>query len=124
MINPQQLIHDLTLLGRAFGSVSRGSNRSAIEKILNDASEQSFLNNPWFIPSFVRFAFSAWANALEEEKIAKWINEYNTGDDRVKEPATVGLIMAGNIPMVGFHDLICVLASGHRARHGSDEPGQ
>ncbi|NTV82675.1 MAG: acyl-CoA reductase [Bacteroidales bacterium] len=115
MINPQQLIHDLTFLGRAFGDVSQGSNQSEIEKILNDASEQSFLNNPWFIPSFVRFAFSAWANALKEEKIAKWINEYTIGDDRVKEPARVGLIMAGNIPMVGFHDLICVLASGNHA---------
>jgi hypothetical protein len=115
MINPKQLIHDLTHLGRVFGSVSQGSNRSADEKILNDAIEQSFLHNPWFIPSFVRFAFSAWANALQEEKITKWINTYNPGDDRVKEPATIGLIMAGNIPMVGFHDLICVLASGNRA---------
>jgi hypothetical protein len=49
---------------------------------------------------------------LDPEVLKKWLSPY-----QLKAPAqvrTVGLVMAGNIPLVGFHDLLCVLASGHR----------
>ena len=49
---------------------------------------------------------------LEESKLIKWFSKYPTQKTKIKK---IGLIMAGNIPMVGFHDLLCVLISGHRA---------
>ena len=55
MINSEKTIHDLTRLGRVFESVIQGSDHSANDKMLNVAIEQAYLNNPWFIPSFVRF---------------------------------------------------------------------
>ena len=66
--------------------------------------------NGWFTKDSVIAAFSAWSNSLSSEKIDKWLNDYNFGTDN---PKKVGVIMAGNIPMVGLHDSLCVLLSGH-----------
>ena len=120
MISTGQLIKDLSLLGKAFGRASGEpgtivQDQDKSQEIFQEAVEQAYLYNPWFIPSFVRFGFSAWAGALQEEKLARWIDNYDLEEDRRKEPATIGIIMAGNIPMVGFHDLVSVLASGNRA---------
>jgi hypothetical protein len=115
MISKEKIINDLALLGRAFGMVSDGSVQQSGpgHEILATALNGAFLNNPWFLPDFTRFAFTAWAQALKEDKIKKWLSAYDcTGK---KEMQTVGLIMAGNIPMVGLHDLLCVLTSGNRA---------
>jgi hypothetical protein len=83
--------------------------------VLVGAIEKSYHHNPWFIPQFVRFAFDAWAQALTEEKVVKWLNTYNIEKKISKEPRHVGIVMAGNIPMVGLHDMVCVLASGNHA---------
>jgi hypothetical protein len=71
--------------------------------------------NPWFIPEFVQYSLKAWGIALEPEKIEKWLSGYTGKTASSKSPKTVGLVMAGNLPMVGLHDLLCVLASGNRA---------
>lgn len=93
---------------------SLGDNKPPSPSVLTGVIENS-LTNPWFIPSFVRFAFNAWAEALQEEKVRKWLHKYQAGVHKKENPASVGIVMAGNIPMVGLHDLLCVLASGHRA---------
>ena len=117
MISKVNIINDLTFLGKIFHQASdnEGKGTGPELDIFNDAKEKSFLNNPWFIPSFVKFTFSAWAYALKAGKVEKWLADYGLKDDQGKKPRTVGIIMAGNIPMVGFHDLLCVLASGNRA---------
>ncbi len=77
-----------------------------------DLFSEARIKNNWFIPEFIEKSGESLAHMLSEASISEWI-------DRISLPETsreVGLIMAGNIPMVGFHDLICVLASGHRAR--------
>jgi len=120
MIHPDQLIHRLSDLGNEFLKPSLQQDIKKEEKLSNssilaETIENSCYNNPWFIPSFVRFAFSAWAEALQREKVEKWSRRYFPGKNEYGVPAKVGIIMAGNIPMVGLHDLICVLASGHHA---------
>ncbi len=70
-------------------------------------------SNPWFTPDNVRLALSNWVEALSTEKIKKWLSSYNVPDNT--KPKNVGIIMAGNIPLVGLHDLLSVLTSGHRA---------
>jgi hypothetical protein len=117
---PEQIIHDFSALGSEFLKVSRQDVlhpevEASPGSSLSFETENSCLYNPWFIPSFVRFAYGAWAEALQEDKVAKWISKYTKKNERKKAPVSVGIIMAGNIPMVGLHDLICVLASGHHA---------
>jgi len=68
--------------------------------------------NEWFVPAFIKIALQAISLMLEENKLIKWLSGYPVQDTVMKD---IGLVMAGNIPMVGFHDLICVLLSGNRA---------
>ncbi|MES2484932.1 MAG: acyl-CoA reductase [Bacteroidota bacterium] len=67
-------------------------------------------HNRWFTQEQVYFAAEQWAEALTPENLDNWLNSYNL--DNV-QPKTVGLILAGNIPLVGFHDFISVLVAGH-----------
>lgn len=71
------------------------------------------LSNPWFTPENVRLALSSLGNALMPEKLDRWLSAYPELDEE-REPVTIGVVMAGNIPMTGFHDLLCVLITGNR----------
>ena len=120
MIKPDRIIKDFALLGNKFDLALKGTDQEGLDKIetynlLSKAIEQSYYNNPWFIPRFVRHSFSAWAQALKKDKIESWISKYKWEKYSLKKPVNVAIIMAGNIPMVGLHDLLCVLASGNRA---------
>lgn len=68
-------------------------------------------HNGWFTPEQVYFAVHSWAKALSEDNLDKWLSNYNFSEFN---PKTVGLILAGNIPLVGFHDFLSVLISGHK----------
>lgn len=70
-------------------------------------------SNPWFTPENVRTALTTTGNALTHDKLTRWLSGYPGIGDK-HEPVTVGVVMAGNIPMVGFHDLLCVLITGNR----------
>ncbi len=68
--------------------------------------------NAWFDAGSVAQAFTGVAAMLEKEKLEKWTQAYDLNPE---VPKIVGIIMAGNIPLVGFHDLLTVLLSGHLA---------
>ncbi|AYA36548.1 acyl-CoA reductase [Hymenobacter oligotrophus] len=68
-------------------------------------------HNPWFDEASVRAAVQGVAYLLEENALREWAARYPA--EPLGEPRRVGVVMAGNIPMVGFHDLLCVLVSGH-----------
>ena len=67
--------------------------------------------NGWFTPEQVYFAVESWAKALREDNLNKWLSAYDLSEVK---PRTVGLILAGNIPLVGFHDFLSVLITGHK----------
>jgi len=67
-------------------------------------------HNGWYTPGQVYFAVQSWAEALTEENLTQWLSRY---DLKTVESKTVGLILAGNIPLVGFHDFLSVLITGH-----------
>jgi len=67
-------------------------------------------HNGWYTTEQVYFAIQSWAKALTEENINKWTSSYHF---TISEPKTIALILAGNIPLVGFHDFISVLLAGH-----------
>lgn len=71
------------------------------------------VKNPWFTPENVRMAVKAIAGELTAENLVSWTSSYPSLNEQV-EPRNIAVIMAGNIPAVGFHDMLSVLISGHR----------
>lgn len=67
--------------------------------------------NGWFTKENVLFAIENWSEALQKDNLLKWTSEYSFDK---QTPKTVAIIMAGNIPLVGFHDFLSVLISGHK----------
>ena len=79
------------------------------------AKQKAFFQNGWFIPEFVELATKNIAGKfLTEGELAKWTAHYQI-QTSVPFPKNIGIVMAGNIPMVGFHDLLSVFVSGHKA---------
>ena len=78
---------------------------------LNDLIERQIIYNGWFTSENVRRSLLAIGQWLTEEKLSEWLK---TQEIRIA-PKRIALIMAGNIPLVGFHDFLCVLCSGHSA---------
>lgn len=69
--------------------------------------------NNWFVRGNIEESFNGIAKYLEEEKLAKWLASYHL-DRSDNNPLKIGVIAAGNIPLVGFHDVLSVLISGHQ----------
>lgn len=67
--------------------------------------------NRWFTSDNIQFALKNWSEALTKENIEKWISNYTFPENK---PKTIAVIMAGNIPLVGFHDFLSVLISGNK----------
>ncbi len=95
--------------------------------LLSDESEISALltivavKNPWYTPENVRRQFQAIAQNLTATKLNEWTT--NVTDE--ESDKTVALVLAGNIPLVGFHDILCVLISGFNVqiKPSSDDAG-
>lgn len=79
-----------------------------------DCQERAYRENPWFIPEFIAISIKKIAeNFLQKEALIRWTSTYAI-EDSPKNPKNIGLVMAGNIPLVGFHDLLCTFISGHK----------
>ncbi|HVV55246.1 MAG TPA: hypothetical protein VHC47_07980 [Mucilaginibacter sp.] len=68
--------------------------------------------NAWFTPANTERAVKAIGGMLNKHDLLQWLGHYRLNNEH---PKKVGLILAGNIPLVGFHDVLCVLASGNNA---------
>ena len=105
-------------LGNFLRQFSEEGNVKAASVLQNDLFFDDFANlielsqshNGWFTPEQVKFSVQSWAKALTEDNLNQWLSNY---DFSKTEPKKVGLILAGNIPLVGFHDFLSVLISGH-----------
>jgi hypothetical protein len=73
--------------------------------------ETSHINNPWFTENNVRYALGVLGRSLTAEALSSWLSCYG---NPTGEPKTVAVVMAGNIPLVGFHDMLCIMISNHR----------
>ncbi len=67
--------------------------------------------NPWFTPDNITLALTGIGQFLDHDTLTNWLNRYSL----TNEAKNIGLVMAGNIPLVGFHDFMSVLLAGHRA---------
>lgn len=78
-----------------------------------EAKQKARLTNAWFTPEFIDLATGNIAkNFLDKQKLETWALSYEIKNG---EPKKIGIVMAGNIPLVGFHDFLCVFASGHKS---------
>lgn len=78
------------------------------------AKQKAERENGWFTQGFIDIAINnIITEFLNEEKLKNWIKSYKVADENTGKK--VGVVMAGNIPLVGFHDLLCVFISGHNA---------
>src|SRR5215213_293935 len=77
--------------------------------------QRAFLNNNWFIPEFIELSVNSIAKQfLQPGQLQQLIDQYTIPEENLS-PKKVGIVMAGNIPLVGFHDLLCVFITGHYA---------
>jgi len=92
--------------------------KSQISQIEEDVKEELYIRarakNGWFVKRYIDLAFSGLTNYLDTQNLEKWLLEIDI-EENLKNPKNVGIVMAGNIPLVGFHDLLSVLVSGHNA---------
>ncbi|MFI5186630.1 MAG: acyl-CoA reductase [Chitinophagales bacterium] len=80
-----------------------------------ETKKKASLENRWFIPEFIELAAKNIAeHFLAKGELEQWAKNYRLPSG-VKDLKAIGIVMAGNIPMVGFHDLLSVFISGHKA---------
>ena len=79
---------------------------------LQETIAQAGYHNGWFTQENVVFALKQWGELLTEGNLTNWLSNYTV--DSKQQRKTVAIIMAGNIPLVGFHDFISVLLTGHK----------
>ncbi len=107
-------------LGRFLAQFKEYETNTSSEVLFNDLFFNRFLHliedqkhhNGWFTESEVYFSIQSWAKALTQDNLDTWLSAYDISE---KTPKTVGLILAGNVPLVGFHDFLSVLITGHKA---------
>lgn len=113
----QELIEAFVQLGKVMKIHGEGLAYSGYELGITEDEfqqteakiRQAFFKNGWFDEQSVRNSILAISTWLTKEKLEGWLANYNFTEN----PKKVAVIMAGNIPLVGFHDFISVLFSGH-----------
>ncbi|MEH6658309.1 acyl-CoA reductase [Leeuwenhoekiella marinoflava] len=91
-----------------------------LKEKLHAVIETSKRQNAWFSTENTLQALQSWSKNLEEESLHTWLSPYAITQTEAKE---VAVIMAGNLPLVGFHDFLSVLITGHKviAKLSSDD---
>lgn len=108
MIDLQRRILLMAKLGQYLSS----NDENLIETI--DSAHRA---NGWFTPEFVKLSLDNIAQYfLKEDTLNDWISKYPPIASDQVNPKIVGIVMAGNIPLVGFHDFLCGFISGHQLR--------
>ena len=103
----------MTLEQRKTALIELGQRLQNIDEATFERISQAAVNqNNWFTAENIKTALKAWSESLTEEKVNTWIKDHQLSPN---EKLNIGLVMAGNIPMVGLHDLLSVVISGHMA---------
>lgn len=101
-------------LGKSLASFPEPLSNGAVHPLI-EASVNAYAANPWFTPENIRYAINALGEAMTGEKLIEWVQPYGVSVTENKPaPKTIGVVTAGNIPLAGFHDFLCILISGNR----------
>lgn len=94
--------------------VRLGNFMGSDDEAWQEAKRKATAHNPWFIPEFIELsAGNISKEFLMKEQLQSLIDRYQLTENH--SPKKVGIVMAGNIPLVGFHDLLCTFITGHYA---------
>jgi hypothetical protein len=106
----QQKINAFEKLGTVLKQTGelKSNNPQALK--LAELARSVYIYNGWFTEENVLNSYRSLSKMLTKENLEKWLSNYTLKEVK---PKSIGLIMAGNIPLVGFHDILCVLMSGH-----------
>lgn len=116
-MNLEQKIDSFATLGKLLVQASKNeisSEYPEISRKLIALIENTHIENPWFIKEYIQYTFQQIGSSLSIELLEKWTNHYSTIELNKDKAQTIAVVMAGNIPMVGFHDFLSVLISGHK----------
>ncbi len=95
--------------------IKLGERLALFDEKLKAVIHGAYLKNPWFTEENTTKAIEAIvSNMLQINLLEEWTSSYALAEET--SPKKVGIIMAGNIPLVGFHDLLCVFIAGHHAK--------
>ena len=101
-----QKVESFDVLGNKISMVLSGKNQALYKKI-----EKARINNGWFTKESVDFSLRHWVEILDRKQLIDWLSN---SIDKSNSQKNVLVLMAGNVPLVGFHDVLSVLLSGHR----------
>ncbi len=91
-----------------------GKKLSKSDEQLDTVVRKAYHHNRWFVEDNVRASIRAICQEfLDKDKLTAWTSQYDFDSER--NAKTVGLVMAGNIPLVGFHDWLCTFIAGHKS---------
>ena len=94
--------------------VKLGEYMNSSEPEWEEIKIRAYQHNGWFTPIFIEEACYKIATLyLQEDLLQEWTSKYKI-DDAPAQQKNVGIVMAGNIPLVGFHDFLSVFITGHR----------
>ncbi|MFC2137657.1 acyl-CoA reductase [Bacteroidota bacterium] len=114
----EERIYAFDLLGNFLSQFTKKNNidnslKSLNDKFFNDFNDiiiNSHIFNPWFTEENVREAILSISDLLNKNQLGKWLSQYQINSKSAKK---IGVVLAGNIPLVGFHDFLSVLITGN-----------
>ena len=118
MNHKKTIIKSLVSLGEFISQFTSLTPIKSNKVLYNDVFFEGFKNqlklasenNGWYTKSNLCYAMKQWSKLLQNDPLKSWLEPYLTP---TANPKTIAVVMPGNIPLVGFHDFISVLASGH-----------
>lgn len=108
----------LTIEQRLNAFIQLGQKLRNADEVLKQLIESAYQHNAWFTPQNTERAVLETSDMLNAEDLKIWLGKYHEKISRNRDnfqPLKIGLVLAGNIPLVGFHDILSVLAAGHIA---------
>jgi hypothetical protein len=109
----RQIYDQMDLQQRVNLLVQLGEYMKADENEWLAVKQKASRENGWFSPGFIELACANIAGEfLNRQKLLAWAGSYNIPANKI-DPKKIGVVMAGNIPLVGFHDFLCCFISGH-----------
>ena len=105
-----QLISDIGEFLKNYLDENYDNDNRLVE--FKDVITKAQSKNPWFTDANIKVNLTYWSKKLTKHNLNKWLRKYNLNNTSRKN---IAIIMAGNIPLVGFHDFICVFLSGHNS---------
>jgi hypothetical protein len=111
-MNLQERIISFVKLGEEFSAILNGNPQTIEGKKLAEGIPGLIHYNGWYSEKNVRHRFEILAQGLKKEVMESWLEKYAIIEKA--SPKTIGVILAGNIPLVGFDDFRCVLLTGNK----------